>query len=100
MKDIVSLCHAYYRWEFMTEEGDIGFTAYYLERNGERVDIVTNDRVQSHITMEEGEIICVRPVLCTYICTHVYAASLAFVNLCVTSLQRLVDAISLYTLRR
>ena len=49
----------------MTEESDIGFSIYYLERNGDRTDIVMNERVDSHLMMEEGEIICVRPVLCT-----------------------------------
>ena len=48
----------------MTEEGDIGFSAYYVERNGEKVDLMTNERIQSHLMMEEGEILCIRPVLC------------------------------------
>ena len=51
----------------MTEEGDIGFSAYYLERNGDRVDIITNERVQSHLMMEEGDVVCVRPVLCKWL---------------------------------
>lgn len=50
----------------MTEDGDIGFSAYYQERNGERFDIMTNERINSHLMMEEGEIICVRPVLCEF----------------------------------
>lgn len=50
----------------MTEDGDIGFSAYYLERNGDRVDLFPNERVECHLRMEEGEIICVRPVLCKY----------------------------------
>ncbi len=48
----------------MTEDSDIGFSVYYVERNGERVDIITNERVQSHLMREEGEVVCVRPVLC------------------------------------
>ena len=48
----------------MTEEGDIGFSAFYLERNGDRVDIISNERVHSHLMMEEGDIVRVRPVLC------------------------------------
>ncbi|XP_046633859.1 SEC14-like protein 2 [Daphnia pulicaria] len=51
------------RWEFMTEDSDIGFSVYYVERNGDRVDIITNERVQSHLMMEEGDVVCVRPVL-------------------------------------
>jgi hypothetical protein len=54
----------FYRWEFMSEDSDIGFSVYYLERNGDRVDIITNERVQSHLMMEEGDVVCVRPVLC------------------------------------
>ena len=48
----------------MTEEGDIGFSAYYVERNGEKVDLMTNERIQSHLMMEEGELLCIHPVLC------------------------------------
>jgi len=48
----------------MTEEGDIGFSAYYVERNGEKVDLMSNERIQSHLMMEEGELLCIRPVLC------------------------------------
>ncbi|EFX85317.1 hypothetical protein DAPPUDRAFT_237865 [Daphnia pulex] len=51
------------RWEFMTEDGDIGFSAYYVERNGEKVDLMSSERIQSHLMMEEGELLCVRPVL-------------------------------------
>ncbi|XP_057372739.1 SEC14-like protein 2 [Daphnia carinata] len=51
------------RWEFMTEEGDIGFGIHYVERNGERVDLVNNERVESNLIMEEGEVACTRPVL-------------------------------------
>lgn len=48
----------------MTEDSDIGFSVYYVERNGDRVDIITNERVQSHLMMEEGDVVCTRPVLC------------------------------------
>lgn len=54
------------RWEFMTEDGDIGFSAYYVERNGEKVDLMSSERIQSHLMMEEGELLCVRPVLCKF----------------------------------
>ena len=47
----------------MTEEGDIGFSVYYVERNGEKVDLMTNERIQSHLMMEEGELLCIHPVL-------------------------------------
>lgn len=49
----------------MTENGDIGFSVYYFEMNGDRFDVMTSERIQSDTVMEEGEIFCVRPVLCT-----------------------------------
>ena len=52
------------RWEFMTEDGDIGFGVHYVERNGEKFDLVNRERVDSHSMMEEGELLCSRPVLC------------------------------------
>ena len=52
----------------MTEEGDIGFRLYYVEnRGGEKFDVVNSERIESHLMMEEGEIICTRPVLCKQI---------------------------------
>ncbi|EFX85378.1 hypothetical protein DAPPUDRAFT_222627 [Daphnia pulex] len=52
------------RWEFMTEEGDIGFRLYYVKsRSGQKFDVVNMERVESHLVMEEGEIVCTRPVL-------------------------------------
>jgi hypothetical protein len=55
------------RWEFMTEEGDIGFRLYYVKsRGGKKFDVVNMERVESHLVMEEGEIVCTRPVLCKF----------------------------------
>ncbi|XP_046460797.1 SEC14-like protein 2 [Daphnia pulex] len=51
------------KWEFMTEDGDIGFGVHYVERNGDKFDLVNNERVESHLMMEEGELLCTRPVL-------------------------------------
>ncbi|XP_046460982.1 SEC14-like protein 2 isoform X2 [Daphnia pulex] len=52
------------RWEFMTEDCDIGFSVYYMEDDGKRVDLM-NERMQSHLVMEEGQIVCTRT--CTYV---------------------------------
>ncbi|XP_059350802.1 SEC14-like protein 2 [Daphnia carinata] len=51
------------KFEFMTEEGDIGFRVYYLENEKDKVDVINNVRVESHMIMEEGEIVCTRPAL-------------------------------------
>jgi hypothetical protein len=51
----------------MTEEGDIGFRLYYVKsRGGKKFDVVNMERVESHLVMEEGEIVCTRPVLCKF----------------------------------
>lgn len=58
--DYVSL-HVYrtsHRWEFMTEGGDIGFRVYYKDPEEGVVDLVPLDRIESHLVIEEGEIIC------------------------------------------
>lgn len=56
----------------MTEEGDIAFGIQYEERNGEKVELVSSERIESNLVMEEGEIVCIRPVLCklTKTCTY------------------------------
>ena len=48
----------------MTEEGDIGFSVYYLKNNGEKGYLVTQERIQSHLMMEEGQVICFRNGTC------------------------------------
>jgi hypothetical protein len=69
----------------MTEDGDIGFSAYYVERNGEKVDLMSSERIQSHLMMEEGELLCVRPVLCKFkksvLCLKFFKVSIKFVCL-------------------
>jgi hypothetical protein len=47
----------------MTEDCDIGFSVYCIEKTGQRIDLITNERIQSHLVMEEGDVICTR--LCT-----------------------------------
>lgn len=41
----------------MTEGGDIGFQLYYKNSNGV-VELVPSSRIESHLVMEEGEIVC------------------------------------------
>ncbi|EFX85496.1 hypothetical protein DAPPUDRAFT_300430 [Daphnia pulex] len=48
------------KWEFMTEEADIGFSIYYLKANGEKGYLVTPEKIQSHLMMEVGEVNCTR----------------------------------------
>lgn len=56
----------------MTQEGDIDFGIHYMEKNGERVDLVNNKRNENNFTLEEGEIVCTRPVLCKFIYARVF----------------------------
>ncbi|KAI9561267.1 hypothetical protein GHT06_012223 [Daphnia sinensis] len=51
------------KFEFMTEGGDIGFRVYYVENEKDKVDVVSSVRLDSHLMMEEGEIVCTRPAL-------------------------------------
>ncbi|EFX85375.1 hypothetical protein DAPPUDRAFT_314193 [Daphnia pulex] len=47
------------RWEFMTEGGDIGFRIYHVAGSKQDiVEVVPVSRIESHLVMEEGEIIC------------------------------------------
>lgn len=52
------------RWEFMTEGGDIGFRVCSKNPDGSTVDLIPLSRVESHLVMEEGEIVCVNAGKC------------------------------------
>ena len=54
------------RWEFLTENCDIGFLIYY-ELDGKRVELVPSERVDSHLIIEEGEVVCSYRCVCTCI---------------------------------
>jgi hypothetical protein len=49
----------------MSENCDIGFNVCYVENDEERVDLL-NERIQSHLAMEEGQIVCIRACTCTF----------------------------------
>ena len=46
------------RWEFMTEGGDIKFRVYYKNSKGIINEFVSLSRVDSHLGMEEGQVMC------------------------------------------
>lgn len=46
------------KWCFMTDNADIGFRIFYKNKAGEEVAVLCNQRVDSHVTMEEGAILC------------------------------------------
>ncbi|XP_057372735.1 SEC14-like protein 2 [Daphnia carinata] len=48
------------RWEFMTEGGDVGFRIYKKDSK-DKDDLIPNERVDSHLIMEEGQIECRQP---------------------------------------
>ena len=47
------------RWQFMTEDADIGFHVYCMNGN-DKVDVFPWERVSSHVAMEEGMTVCMR----------------------------------------
>ena len=48
----------------MTEGGDIGFRVYYKDSEGVVEDLVSLSRIESHLVIEEGEIVCNRTGKC------------------------------------
>lgn len=53
-----------YRWEFMTEGGDIKYRVYNKNVDTTNYDLVPLSQVDSHLVMEEGEIIIYEPGQC------------------------------------
>ena len=51
------------RWEFLTEDGDLGFRVFYVNGD-EKVDIIPWSRVDSHLVAEEGRIACIESAKC------------------------------------
>jgi hypothetical protein len=51
------------RWEFMTEGGDIKF-GLSIKHAKITNDLVALSHVDSHLIMEEGEIVCEQPGKC------------------------------------
>ena len=45
------------RWEFYTDDSDIAY-AVYIKKGSDLVPVVPTERVDSHITNEEGELHC------------------------------------------
>ena len=45
------------RWEFFTEEGDIGFEIYN-KKDKKKFHIVPNERIDTHLCKQEGELVC------------------------------------------
>ena len=50
----------------MTEGGDIGFRVYYKDSEGVVEDLVSLSRIESHLVIEEGEIVCNRTGKCNF----------------------------------
>jgi hypothetical protein len=48
----------------MTEGGDIRYRVYIKKSKGNVVDVIPLDRVDSHLTMEEGQFTCDEPGKC------------------------------------
>lgn len=55
------------RWEFKTEDYDIGFAVYRKQEDGSLVEVVPKQRVNSHLVPEDGQLMCTEPG--TYVVT-------------------------------
>lgn len=51
----------------MTEGGDLAYRVFYKSYEGVIEDLVPLDRVESHLVMEDGLIICELPGKCMWI---------------------------------
>ncbi len=58
--------HCDSRWEFRTEDYDIGFGIRLRGDDGVETQIVTPRRVTSHVIPEDGSVICERTGVCEY----------------------------------
>ena len=56
---------SYVRWNFHSEESDIGF-AVYRKKDNELLPIVPHDRVDCQMSAEEGEIDCGETGVCKF----------------------------------
>ena len=56
---------SYVRWNFHSEESDIGF-AVYRKKDSELLPIVPHDRVDCQMSAEEGEIDCGETGVCKF----------------------------------
>jgi len=54
-----------FRWEFFSEDGDIGFHIYYVDGD-EKVDVIPWSRVDCHVVQEEGRVACSRLTTCEF----------------------------------
>ena len=53
----------HFRWEFKTEDHDIGFGVFYQSLKG-NVPVVETSRVNSHVVAEDGSCVCEEPGIC------------------------------------
>lgn len=42
----------------MTKDGDIGFGVHLTDKKGDKIQVVPTERVECHLIVEEGEILC------------------------------------------
>ena len=58
-----NLLNRHFRWEFKTEDHDIGFGVFYQSLKG-NVPVVETSRVNSHVVAEDGSCVCEEPGIC------------------------------------
>lgn len=55
-----------FRWEFRTEDFDIGFGVSRKVKKGEEEVLLPMQRVNSQLVTEEGYLVCTEPGTCEY----------------------------------
>ena len=58
-----------FRWEFKTEDYDIGFGVNYV-CDGKKTPVVPIKRVNSHAVAEDGSVFCEQPGTCKLLYTY------------------------------
>lgn len=61
-----------FRWEFRSEDFDIGFGVSRKVKKGEEEVLVPLQRVNSQLVTEEGYLLCSDPGTCKYTFFHVF----------------------------
>ena len=81
--DVIMHCYCC-RWEFMTEDYDIGFAVTFSESGSKKAkEVMANRRVDCYMIPEEGDLVCEEPGTCKSWWRHQIEAFSALLALCV-----------------
>lgn len=77
---ILNFIYYILRWEFRTEDFDIGFGVSRKVKKGEEEVLVPLQRVNSQLVTEEGCLVCTEPGTCKFSC-HTFSDSDSIVKM-------------------